>query len=116
MPGPKGGRPKGYPKSGGRVKGTPNKFCRSRFIATLEAAGIDPTEKLIELLPRLPPTHQAGIYIDWQRELLKEKPIAGEQAPPAQNPADKEPVDALIQALRATNEANQARAITRTKA
>lgn len=102
-------RPKGLPKTGGRQKGTLNKFCRTRLIETLEENGINPTEALIEILPRLPANQQAGIYLDWQRELLKEKETAGEQAPQAANPADKEPVDALIKALRATNEANSAR-------
>ncbi len=107
------GRHKGYPKTGGRQKGSLNKFCRSRLIETLEANGIDPTEALIELLPRLMVNQQAGIYMDWQRELLKEKETAGEQASQSANPSDAEPVDALIKALRATNEANTTRANTR---
>ncbi len=44
------GRPTGLPKTGGRVKGTPNK--RSTHFATrLEELGFDPLSELIKLFP-----------------------------------------------------------------
>lgn len=55
-------RPVGYPKTGGRQKGTPN----NRTLAlsdTLESLGFDPLPKLVELLPNLTPEKQADVLL-----------------------------------------------------
>ncbi len=53
----------GFPKTGGRIKGTPN---RSTFhlIEMLEELQFDPVRELVQLIPNLPPERRAGILLE----------------------------------------------------
>ena len=48
VPKRQGGRPKGLPKTGGRVKGTPNKKT-SAVLEIVEASGYSPINRLLEM-------------------------------------------------------------------
>lgn len=56
-------RPIGLPKTGGRQLGTPNKKTLV-LQEVLEAAGLNPAEKLCELLPQLQPREQAYVLMN----------------------------------------------------
>lgn len=112
-----GGRPKGYPKTGGREKGTPNAQSWRTIADKLEAAGIDPTKRLIELLPKLKEHQQAGIYIEWQRQLHRgDEEGEGQRTPPSSSPAQSKPTDELLrQVLQQTAHANRNNGTTGTR-
>lgn len=51
------------PEGSGRKPGVPNRKTRE-LVEALEALGIEPVQKLVELLPALEPKEQANIHMD----------------------------------------------------
>jgi len=69
------GRPTGLPKTGGRVKGTPNK--RSTHLATrLEESGFDPLSELLKIFPDFCRDRKASVLLSLLSYLYpKRKPV-----------------------------------------
>lgn len=80
------GRPKGYPKTGGRQKGTPNKKISfssriARTAAVLEAYGKNPIEEILKLIPKLDPVEQVRAW-QYMHQYVDMKPKAIEESDP----------------------------------
>jgi hypothetical protein len=56
-------RRSGLPKTGGRLAGTPNKKTLM-LQEVLESKGVNPAERLCELLPRLQPKEQSQVLLE----------------------------------------------------
>ncbi len=56
-------RPSGLPKTGGRIKGTPNRST-PHLIEMLEELQFDPVRELIQLMPDLSPERRAGVLLE----------------------------------------------------
>lgn len=93
-------RPKGLPKSGGRVKGTPNKSTR-KFQDSLDALGFDVAEATVKL-------YQSSSREDIKLNCLKllaeysaSKPKPAEDTP---QPTSESPLDesALLELVKPT--------------
>ena len=77
-------RPKGSPKLGGRVKGTPNKsklFKLSKTAEVLAEAGKHPIEEILKLLPLLPPRDAVKVWAELH-SYLESKPRQAESPAP----------------------------------
>lgn len=67
---------KGSPKTGGRVKGTPNRSSGVLF-ERLYSHGCDPVEEIVKLLPQLDPEPRARVLLGMLNFLFPRKaPIA----------------------------------------
>lgn len=68
-------RPMGMPKTGGRIRGTPNRRTQ-KLCDLFEHRGIDIPQRILDLLPKLDPDRQAIILLGLMPYLYpKRKPI-----------------------------------------
>lgn len=91
-------------KTGGREKGTPNKYSLAHFRRILNEEKCDPFRDLVKLIPNLQPHQQASVlttvlsYVARRPDQKgdgEEKPTAGRRSPMSAKTTDE-----LLQALQ----------------
>jgi hypothetical protein len=106
------GRPMGYPKTGGRMPGTPNKEPGMRHIERILAEfNYDSARDLMKLLPELKPYQRAGIALKLLEYQYPINPKPGQATDtPQESPAKNVATEHLLQIVHPENGKSHPRA------